>query len=73
MKLFSLLFRANQIAVPEIRKKRKLRHAPVEDRPSLVNILSEVFYEYAFDTKLSGLYYLRRGITSGYMRCDIFF
>lgn len=68
MKLFEL-FRKNTIFNPESNKKRKLRNVPVvEVRSRLFKTFSEVFYEYAHNTRLSGLYYLRRGITSGYIR-----
>lgn len=32
------------------------------------SILTELFYDYAANTKVNGLYYLRRGITSGALR-----
>lgn len=70
MKFFEL-YRNNKISNPESNKKRKLRNVPAEVRPRHFKILSEVFYEYAHNTKLSGLYYLRRGITSGYIRYTI--
>lgn len=67
---FFVSHRTNESSNPENNrnKNRKLRNDPFEIRSNNFKILSEVFYEYANNTKLSGFYYLRRGITSGYKR-----
>lgn len=53
--------------------KRKLRGSPNTNRPTWKTVLTDVFYEYAEDTKLNGFYYLKRNISKGYVRyCKTF-
>lgn len=69
MKLISDLFSQRGKVAPIYPQRRKSQiKKKGQQQSAWKSIASEIFYEYADNTKLNGFYYLKRNVSKGYVR-----